>query len=458
MRVQKSKTVFFFLFLNFFVLILIHYSYSSGLVQWTSITDTATFEATKRFGDQSTVHFLRTFYDIKGRPAVYLFLVAKNREAIPENLYLSIEGGRNLIEEGQTLVQKGLAQEGQNLITNGRAIILQEHGYGTLYVSAKREGPSLISFHHGLPTYITAKKEAEDKANDFSNGENVTSLEVLYVSPFEYYFEFEIGDRKILVDSFSHRLILRTDLEKNFMSSDIPFFGEQDENAHGVTQQNIYDSEELDDTGTEPLSPSSDTQSIPGVPDYHQPAEFSNSCGPTAGACLLGYWDSQGSEDLLKGIGDYDDVVGLIGELCVTMSWNPSIGVPYSQIPIGLQRVIDDRGYEIGISSLYGIDSLDIVKQEIIEGRPFIYGSQKNPWGTPHYVVAIGYQENFIIVHDNWQSTPVDYFVNWDALRHIDDMITTLIPEGQVGPPNEPLPSDRGGGSGGCFIETAGHR
>ena len=444
--------------LNILVFISIPYSYSSELVRWTSITDTATFEATKRFGDQSTVHFLRTFYDIKGRPAVYLFLVAKNREAIPENLYLSIEGGRNLIEEGQTLIQKGLAQEGQNLITSGREIILQEHGYGTLYISARQEGPSLISFHHGLPTYITAKKEAEDNADDFSKGENVTSLGVLYVSPFEYYFEFEIGARKILVDSFSHRLILRTDLENNFMSSNLPFFTDQDRNANGLIQQSIYDNKDLGDIETESPSPSSDSQFIPGVPDYYQPAEFPSSCGPTAGACLLGYWDAQGYEDFLQGQGNHDDVVGLIEELCDTMSLNPSDGVPYSQIPIGLRHVIDDRGYEIGISSLFRIDSLDIVRQEIIDGRPFVYGSRKNPWGGPHYVVVVGYQENFIIVHDNWRSTPVDYFVNWDALRHTNDMITTLIPEGQEGPPNEPLPSGRGGSSEGCFIETASQR
>jgi len=140
------------------------------------------------------------------------------------------------------------------------------------------------------------------------------------------------------------------------------------------------------------------------------------------------------------------------------MSWNPSEGISYSQIPVGLRHVIDDRGYEIGISSLYGIGSFDIVRQEIIDGRPFIYGSRKNPWGGPHYVVVVGYQENFIIVHDNWRSTPVDYSVNWDALRHNDDMITTLIPEGQEGPPNEPLPSGSGGSSEGCFIETASHR
>ena len=73
-------------------------------------------------------------------------------------------------------------------------------------------------------------------------------------------------------------------------------------------------------------------------------------------------------------------------------------------------------------------------------------------------MVVVGYQGNFIIVHDNWQSTPVDYFVNWAALEHSDDMMTTLVPEGQVGPANESLPSDRGGGSGGCFIATATHR
>ena len=146
----------------------------------------------------------------------------------------------------------------------------------------------------------------------------------------------------------------------------------------------------------------------------------------------------------------------LIEELCDAMDWDPITGVYYAYIPIGLQQVIDDRGYRFGINSLYRIDSLDVVKQEIVEGRPLVYGSQENPWGYGHYVVTVGYDGNFIIVHDNWWSTPVDYFVHWDALRHSDDMMTTLVPEGQVGPASQTLPADVGGSGGGCFIRAAG--
>ncbi len=456
MWINNRKTKLFFLITCLFAFFLVPRTYSSEPVPETSTIDTATFEATKRFGDQSTAHFLKTFYDLEGVPAVHLFLVTKNEEAIPENIDLCIEAGRRLLEEGQSLIQNGLAEAGQNLITNGRANLLQEDSYGTLLISARQKGPSLIAFHHGLPTYVTAKKEARDKADVFAKGKFVTQLGVLYVSPLEYYFEFEIENWEILVNPFSNRLISKADLEKNHKPSDLPFFEDQDGNTPGLTQQDIHDTEELNHSGVELLGQSSDSKIISGVPDYYVRPELPKSCGATAGACLLGYWDAKGFENLLQGQGTYDDVTSLIKELCSAMGWSPSSGVYYSRVPVGLRHIINDRMYEMDISNVYGIDSLDIVRHEIIEGRPFIYGSQVNPWGTPHYVVAVGYQGNFIVVHDNWRSTPVYYFVNWDALGHSDDMMTTIIPPYQKGSPSETLPSDIGGsGSSGCFVSSA---
>jgi hypothetical protein len=456
MRVQKGKINLFYLILCILALFHTPHSYSLEPAPGTSTIDTAAFEAMKRFGDQSTAHFLKTFYDLEGAQAVHLFLVTKNKEAILENIDLCIDAGRRLIEEGQSLIQNGLFEAGQNLITSGRTNLFQENSYGTLLISARQEGPTLIAFHHGLPAYVTAKKEAEDKADAFSNGKLVTYLGVLYLSPLEYYFEFEIENWEILVNPFSNRLIQRADLEKNHKPSDIPFFEDQDGNATGLTQQSIDDNEEPDHTGAEPLGQSFDSRIISGVPDYYLRPELPGSCGPTAGACLLGYWEAKGYENLVQGQGTYDDVTSLIKELCGAMGWSPSSGVYYSRVSVGLRHIINERGYEMDIGNLYGIDSLDIIREEIIKERPFIYGSQENPWGTPHYIVVVGYQENFIIVHDNWRSTPVNYFVNWDALGHSDDMITTLIPPDQEGPPSEPLPSDIGGsGSSGCFISTA---
>ncbi|NIS69169.1 MAG: hypothetical protein GTO12_09530, partial [Proteobacteria bacterium] len=306
----------------------------------------------------------------------------------------------------------------------------------------------------GLPTYLIARKEAEERVETFSNAKHAILLGVLYLSPFEYYLEFQVGGEKILASPFNSEIVFAADLEQSPDPPSAPFL-EPSEDLSEVPQRNLFDSKEEDNTGADLAAQFPDSQIIPGVPDYDQRSSIPNSCGPTAGATLLGYWDAQGYEDFVQGAGTYDDVTRLIEELCVAMGWDPTFGVYYSQIPSGLWQIMDDRRYEFDISSLYSISSLDIVRQEIVQGRPFVYGSQENPWGTPHFVVVVGYDGNFIITHDNWWSTPVDYYVNWDALGHADDMLTTLIPEGQVGPSSQALPSGLGGSGGGCFISTA---
>jgi len=323
-----------------------------------------------------------------------------------------------------------------------------------MVVSAAQERPCLVAFHNGLPTYLIAKKPAEQRAEAFSNGRHVTPIGVIYLSPLEYYFEFDVKDHKILVSPFYSKVLSRADLEKIPAPPDLPVSEQQGEYPSDRIQRNPYDLQEEDLTGADLPSQSPHSQIIPGVPDYNQRPSLPNSCAPTAGACVLGYWDAQGYEDFLVGAESYGDVTCLIEELCSAMGWEPSFGVYYSHVPIGLRHIIDARGYEMDISNLYEIDSLEIVRQEITEGRPFIYGSQVNPWACGHYVVVVGYQGSFIIVHDNWWSTPKNYFVNWDALGHHNDMMSTLIPQGQPGLLSESLPSDIGGSGGGCFISA----
>jgi hypothetical protein len=417
--------------------------------------DLVAYEATTRFGNQSASHFLETFTDLQGAPAVHLFLVTKGQDSIPENMGASIDNGLAIREEGQSLIQNGQIEEGQRLVARSKALVLQENHYGTLIISAKKEGPSLLAFHHGLPTYLIAKTDAEERAEVFSKGEQAILIGVLYLTPLEYYFEFEVGDQKILVNPFDLEVIPRADLERRLDLFRSPPVEDQMESSSESTATDPYGLQVENLEASRPLDQFPDSSIISGVPDYNQRPWLANSCGPTAGATLLGYWDGQGYEDFLGGEGTYDDVTDLIDELCQTMSWDSLIGVYYSQIPTGFHHVINDRGYDMDVSNLFGIDSLGTVKQEIVQGRPFLYGTQQNPWGQAHYVVVVGYQGNFIIVHDNWWSTPLDYVVNWDALGHYDDMMTVLAPEGQLGLTSEPLPSGLGGGGGGCFISAA---
>jgi len=439
MRLSRTMTIRFCVTLGILIFLCFSHTQNLDAMPTSETLAFAAFEAAARFGDQSAVHFLETFHDSEKRPVIHVFLVTKDGSSLPEDLESSIEHGMALRKNGESLIEAGHTDSGQTLVAMSDPVLHQADRYGTLLIALGDNEPSLAAFHHGLPTCLVARTDAEERAEAFCDATDVTPLGVLYVSPLEYYFEFDAAGEHILVNPFHQRIMFTSDLDGMLEAT-------FEQPAGGPFGHNE----------TAPAAEFPDSQIITGVPDDNQRGSLPNSCGPTAGACLLGYWDDQGYDDFVGGAGTYDDVTRLIEELCDAMAWDPATGVYYAYIPIGLQQVVDDRGYRFGISNLYGIESLDVVKQEIVDGRPFVYGSQENPWGCGHYVVTVGYEGNFIIVHDNWWSTPSDYFVRWDALRHTDDMMTTLVPEGQVGPASQTLPAAIGGGGGGCFIRAAG--
>jgi hypothetical protein len=454
MWIQKEASL---LFLSVFWLILVFWigsSHASNVTADPSALETATVEGIRRFGPEARVSLITTFHDLDGNPSVQLFLVQKDQESNPEDIEKSIEAGREFREAGVALIEAGQSEAGRDLIAISKTLQRQEDHYGTLFIRMSYGESSLVAFHHGLPTYLIERAEAEERAIDFSNGMPVTLLGVLYLSPLDYFFEFEFEGKSVLVSPFHPEILSRTDLGERYERPRV-MTTQEEMQGDSQSQRNLFDPPGRINDERGQLEHASDLQIVSGVPDYNQRPSLSNSCGPTAGAVLLGFWDSQGYDDFLQGEESYDDVTRLIEELSGAMGWNPAYGVYYHQVPIGLGHLIDTRGYEFSISNLYGTSSLDLVRQEINGGRPFVYGSQVNPWGIAHYVVVVGYEENFIVVHDNWPSTPTDYFVSWDALGHTDDMMVMLFPQGQAGPVSEALPSGSGGGGGGCFISAS---
>jgi hypothetical protein len=454
MRVRKRGSLVFALTVCVVAVFCIHPSHGIDLPE-AGILKIAASEAVRRFGDRSTAHFLETFYDVRGTPAVHLFLITKNRESIPEDVEESIQQARRLREQAESMIYAGITEEGEELLATATALLFQEDQFGALLFSADEPEPFLVAFHHGLPTSVVAEGEAEQEASIYAQGGGVTRLGVLYFSPFEYYYEFDVAGERILLSPFDSSILSRAEMERSLQSSSDSAFERPGEVLSDTTHRNLSNSQEVNETSSNLSGNAAGPQIIPVVPDYNQRPSLPNSCGPTAGACLLGYWDTQGYDDLLRGEGTHDDVTHLIEELCDTMNWDPSTGVYYSRLPIGLRDLTDNREYAFDVSTLYSIDSLDTVTEEIDATRPFVYGSQENPWGCSHYVIVVGYDGNFIIVHDNWWSTPEDYYVNWDALGHSDDMMTLLIPQGEGVALGETLPSGiGGGGGGGCFIQT----
>jgi hypothetical protein len=411
----------FFFSLCFMVLSFASPSHCSDSIPASSVLDSAAFEAINRFGVESYAEFVTSFHDLEGNPSTHLFLVTKVQHSAAED----IDGGEDLQE-----------------------------GFSATMLIQERQGECLlIAFHRGIPTFLMAQNDAENTMLAFSDGKPVKRLGVLYLSPLEYYFEFEVEGEIFLVNAFDLKILSRDELEKSVIPAPVTAPQEDAEEYQG-TREDF--SRSLRGTGEVEEYP--DSLIIVGVPDYNQPSSFPNSCGPTAAATLLGYWDAQGNGTFLEGEKNYSSVTFLIGELSRAMGWDPVAGVYYHMVPIGLRYIIENHGQKFEIWSLYAIRALDVVKREINEDRPFIYGSQANVWGTGHYVVVVGYDGDFIIVHDNWWSTPLDYYVSWHALRHSDDILVSLYPLDQAASPaiSQTLPSSiGGGGGGGCFISAA---
>jgi hypothetical protein len=409
-----------FFSLCFMVLSFASPSHGSDSIPAPSVLDSAAFEAVNRFGAGSSAEFVTSFYDLEGNPSTHLFLVTKVQQSATED----VDGSEDL----------------------------QEEFSATMLIQERQGECFLIAFHRGTPIYLMAERDAETSALAYSKRKPVKRVGVLYVSPLEYYFEFEVGDESILVNAFDLKILSRDDLGKSTVPA--PFIAPHEETGEYPNTQRAV-ARYPAGTSEAALYPSS--LIIGEVPDYNQRSSMLNSCGPTAGATLLGFWDAQGYAVFLEGEKTYDDVTRLIEELSMAMDWGPLSGVYYYMVPIGLRNVINSRGQEFGIGSLYAIESIDIVKREINEDRPFIYGSQVNVWSGGHIVVVLGYDGNFIVVHDNFQDTPIDYYVNWHALGHADDMLVTIYPQGQGAVPvtSEALPSYSGGGGGGCFISAA---
>ena len=213
MRLSRTEPIRFWVTLGILILLCLCHTPRLDATPTPETLELAAFEAASRFGDQSVVHFLESFYDSEKRPVVHVFLVTKNGSSLPEDLESSIEHGMTLRENGESLIETDHTDSGQVLVAMSDAVLHQADRYGTLLIALGDNEPSLVAFHHGLPTCLVARTDAEERAKAFSNGMDVTPVGVLYVSPLEYYYEFDIEGAHILVSPFHQRIVFTSDLD-----------------------------------------------------------------------------------------------------------------------------------------------------------------------------------------------------------------------------------------------------
>ena len=161
---------------------------------------------------------------------------------------------------------------------------------------------------------------------------------------------------------------------------------------------------------------------ITGVPDYQQ-TDFTgnNDCAPVAAATVLGYWDSHGYALLIDGPASFlanpRGVTDLVQGLKSAMQWS-STGVQLVLIAPGIAAVAAERGHRFWAFTHYAM-LWDDLKGQADAGRPALFTIMHPAYlSASHTVACTGYDEQsstrIAIVHDNWNTTPEDVYLNYD--------------------------------------------
>jgi hypothetical protein len=335
---------------------------------------------------------------------------------------------------------KGYRSELKRLLKTGK-IDYREDVYLTVLIGCVKDLPPVVAYYDGLPAHLVAYSKilvAEGVRRPFS-GDFVDR--VTYVSPFKIFISLCVEGRQK-----TYNMLDLTDQQGREIPATIELPAEQ----AAANREEWQAREGRDKVSAPKRRIKTDERIISGVADWNQPNDYPGSCGPTSAACLLDYWDRNGCPKLRTGTSR-----DLIIELAQAMGWVANEGVTPLGMEQGLKKVCTNpsygRGYSFSIGRMMGI-SLSEFRNEIDGGYPFCYGSYSNPWGGGHAVCGVGYSGNYIIVHDNWPSTPADYYVNWNSIGHYDDLIVYVHPNGA--PNNSRSVISPGGGA----TWTAGNR
>lgn len=252
--------------------------------------------------------------------------------------------------------------------------------------------PPHIDYSKKIPEHIFLKE-----------GETIGQAKFIYVFPLLYFVHFNI-------------------LKDGKLSRDVYFYWNE---KRIVTLADIPDVPILAN-GKSPFMKRATSGSfgsykiLSDVPDFITPKELCNSCGPTAGANICGYWHKHGYYYLQH---DWDENGNdLITCLWHDMNTNCVYGTPASNFRAGIVYHANTvHGSYLGIyhfsasgdSSPHFSDAVN----EISYDRPFgILIREQGSWTWWHWITCIGYYsgyDEYIYVRDGWGDGTVA--INWNA-------------------------------------------
>ena len=310
-----------------------------------------------------------------------------------------------------------------NALLSAEVIDHREDYYLTVLVGAERYLPPVVAYYDGLPAHLVTVARIARRIGPGASVDDMLIDGISYISPFSCYISLIIDG-----EARTFNMIDLSELRAEEIPSTIELPGEQ-----AVANRRIWEKLLENDMAVGPPSRiriGTDERIISGVADWNQPSGYPGSCGPTSAGYPNMHTGSQ---------------VAFIDELARATGWVANEGVTPADLERGTRNVCNaaryGRNYNFQVGRNTGI-TLNRYKSEIDRGTPFVYGSYDNPWGGGHAVCAVGYSGNYIIVHDNWPSTPRDYSVNWNSIGHFTDMVVYIRPPGSSAPRSVSSPAN----------------
>lgn len=198
--------------------------------------------------------------------------------------------------------------------------------------------------------------------------------------------------------------------------------------ADGITTGDIgTDTDGVTDSLSFETGYSSSSQYIvSGVGDQNQYTSSKwtgpSGCAPTSAYNVYYYWHyTKGFSNLLKNTSGVVDTDQTILELRGAMATDSKGSSLIDRQPAALEFVAHTRDYTRAFSSLHSSPSWSTVKDDIYSYGPSLISAIKQSYYGDHTVTGVGYVEyyyngssvghQFMIVHDNWGSTPTNVYI-----------------------------------------------
>jgi hypothetical protein len=349
-----------------------------------------------------------TYYGVDGKPSVYVFVFSLTQSPFPEE--------REILEKvalGWEVYQQNKEMSNQEGIKLSKKMITQQGDFLTVVVSARSELGPVVEYFYGLPLHYSAREKALKIALGEMGQQKAELSRVIFCSPFDIWFEFNSENQRSYISPF---LFTPNKAEEVFLAYPMEMTEAQKEKIKS-------DWEKIENGKGFGLS--LDQFRITGVPDF----DWSYGCSPTAGADVLGYWDTKGYDllidyyftrwDPLEYEWDYN-VPNVQQQLSWAMNTDSSTGGTYlSDMGPGIRMVCNHPDYE----NNYGFEdhtdydqSLGYLINEIRLGYPAVWNVFSHPTYGNHSVCAMGWgppDTTYICIHDTWSSTGEEMVVNW---------------------------------------------